>query len=205
MALAPDENPARPEGEGGRRLLTRMNGGKHAVLSEFGFSHLAVPDDAQALDIGCGGGANVERLLARATTGHVWGVDYAPTSVEMAREHNAGAIRTGRCTVEQGDAADLPFGDNQLDVITAFETVYFWPDIRAAFAEVRRVLKPGGAFMVCNEVDGTAPADHEQERTIEGLTMYTIADLEALLKESGFSQAESYENPENRNIAVIAR
>ncbi len=41
------------------------------------------------------------------------------------------------------------------DLATAFETVYFWPGLEKCFAEVCRILKPGGTFPICNESDGT--------------------------------------------------
>ncbi len=50
----------------------------------------------------------------------------------------------------------LPFADTSFDVATAFETVYFWPDIRRSLSEVARVIRRGGTFMISNEVDGTA-------------------------------------------------
>ena len=37
------------------------------------------------------------------------------------------------------------------DRVTAFETVYFWPELAQNFREVYRVLKPGGVFFICNE------------------------------------------------------
>lgn len=205
MPLAPDENPARPEGEGGRRLLERMNTGKHAVLSEWCFEHLDVPADAQCLDIGCGGGANVARLLDRATQGHVWGIDYAPTSVEASREFNAGAIAQGCCEVLAGDVANLPFDDASLDVVTAFETVYFWPDVDAAFAEVRRVLKPGGAFMIGHEDDGSQPGMFEAAKAIEGMTMYTEQDLVSKLVVAGFEKIKHEAHPLTHHLVVVAR
>lgn len=41
---------------------------------------------------------------------------------------NEDAIREGRCEIILGPVSDLPFDDDSLDVATAFETVYFWPD-----------------------------------------------------------------------------
>ena len=74
------------------------------------------------------------------------GIDYSAVSVEKARKVNAGAIAAGRCTVQQASVAELPFEAEQFDVVTAFETVYFWPDLAQNFREVYRVLKPGGTF-----------------------------------------------------------
>ena len=39
-------------------------------------------------------------------------------------------------------------------MVTAFETVYFWPELAQNFREVYRVLKPGGVFFICNEANG---------------------------------------------------
>ena len=38
----------------------------------------------------------------------------------------------------------LPFVENSSDLVTAFETIYFWPGLADCFREVYRVLKPGG-------------------------------------------------------------
>ena len=42
---------------------------------------------------------------------------------------------------------ELPYETGKFDLVTAFETVYFWPDLKQSFSEVFRVLKPGGMFM----------------------------------------------------------
>ena len=64
-------------------------------------------------------------------------------------------IASGRCTVIQGNVAELPFDDESFELATAFETVYFWPGLEHCFSEVCRVLQPGGRFIICNESDGT--------------------------------------------------
>lgn len=47
----------------------------------------------------------------------------------------------------QGDVRELPFGDGSFDQVTAFETVYFWPDLENAFRQVLRCCGPVGAFL----------------------------------------------------------
>lgn len=49
------------------------------------------------------------------------------------------------------------FTDASFDAVTAFETIYFWPDLPKCFREVYRVLKPGGTFCGCFYVKGAYP------------------------------------------------
>ena len=116
-------------------------------MAEWGLSFVKVAEDADVLDVGCGGGANIARHLNRCPRGKVTGIDYSPVSVKKSREVNAAAIAAGRCKVVEGSADALPFEDVCFDLVTAFETVYFWPSIEECFCGVRRVLKEGGRFV----------------------------------------------------------
>ncbi len=75
---------------------------------------------------------------------NVTGVDYSAVSVGKSRKVNADAIAKGRCKVLEASVSSLPFKEDMFGMATAFETVYFWPDIEKSIAEVRRVLSPGG-------------------------------------------------------------
>ena len=202
--LPEGQNPALPEGQGGRDMLDRMNGGRHAQLSEWCFGLFQPEPDARALDIGCGGGANVARLVGFCPQGHVTGVDYAPLSVEITSELNKQAIEQGRCSVLQGNVLQLPFPDDSFDFVTAFETVYFWPDVTKAFFEVRRVLAPGGRFVVCNEVDGSEPEHYRFVGTIGGMNVYTPRRLQEMLDAAGFEQVTCHIEPQERWLVVSA-
>ncbi len=192
------QNAARPEGFAGRRMVHRMNSGAHAALSEWGLGQLSIPDAADVLEIGCGGGANVARLLAAAPNGRVTGVDYSEVSVRASRRLNAAAIRAGRCEIRQENVQELSLADSGFDLVTAFETIYFWPDIGAAFAQVYRVLREGGTFFICNETDGEDAAGYQWEAEIEGMKIYTIDEIEGLLRQAGFAEvrvARASEHP----------
>ena len=103
--------------------------------------------DAKVLDCGCGGGANIRRLLKKCPQGIVKGIDYSPVSVEKARSLNRAAIQEGRCVVWQGSVERIIFAKDWFDAVTAFETVYFWPDLPQCFREVYRVLKEDGVLI----------------------------------------------------------
>lgn len=78
----------------------------------------------------------------------------------------------------QGNVAELPFEDDTFDVVSAFETVYFWPGLERCFAEVLRVLKPGGLFFLCNETDGNNPEiETKWMKKIQGMQVYDKEQL----------------------------
>lgn len=78
------ENTRKPQGVGGRVMVSMMNIGHHALAS-WGLQFLSPAPDARILDCGCGGGANIKRMLKQCPQGIVKGIDYSPVSVDTGR------------------------------------------------------------------------------------------------------------------------
>lgn len=179
------ENFIKPKDNfGGRFMLRSMNKG-HEKLARWGRSYLNIDKDYIVLDLGCGGGRNIEYFLTKADK--VYGLDHSETSVKMASEINKKAIDTGRCQILVGDVKILPFEDESIDIVTAFETIYFWNDIEECFREIYRVLKNGGQFLICNEVSSKERRDVKKLLKMINFEIYKPNDLTKMLRELGFS------------------
>lgn len=155
-------------------------------MANWAMDALQMPHDGAILDIGCGGGANVARLLKRCPQAKAYGVDYSSVSVEKSSKVNADAIKAGRCEIKEANVANLPFKEETFNLVTAFETIYFWPDIEQSFAEVRRVMAPGATFCIVNEDDGLSGNNEKWEKMIEGMHTYTPDEIKAHLTAAGF-------------------
>lgn len=176
---------ARPEGFLGRVMLRFMNFG-HAPLTNWGLSLVEIHDGWTMLDIGCGGGATLKRLLMRSKGAQVYGIDISEESVAKARKVNANVLDK-QVFVTQGSAEKLPYEDNKFDLVTAVETVYFWPDLPSCLKEVRRVVKPGGRFAIMVEV---LESDSVWTDVVDGMTAYSPEQLKEMLDEAGFVKTE---------------
>ena len=196
------QNTCKPIGLAGKFTVHMMNC-VHGSASRWGFSHIQVMDTAQILDIGCGGGANIAHWLKLCKKGHVTGIDYSQVSVDSSSSKNQRAIAKDRCKVLLGNVLELPFDNETFQMVSAFETIYFWPDIIDSFSQVYRVLKAGGKFMICNELDGSSEKDEKWTNLIQGMRVYKEKELTDLLLTVGFKNLAIEHNSKNW-ICIIA-
>ena len=111
------------------------------------------PDD-QVLDIGCGAGQTTRDAVRLARAGAALGVDVSASAIERARRLTD-AMGLSNVTFERADAASHAFPAESFDVaISRFGTMFFDHPV-AAFANIRRALRPGGrlVMMVWREHD----------------------------------------------------
>ena len=154
---APTESQfSRPSSLMGRLLLRSMNIG-HGRLHQWGLKAAGIQLTDRVLDVGCGGGKAISRILEE-TRREVAGVDHSPEAVKTARSVNRAAISSGRLRIVESSVESLPFRDGFFDVVTAFETTYFWPELQAGLTEIHRVLNRGGRLVIANEFADRASA-----------------------------------------------
>lgn len=188
---------ARPDGSLGRLLLRSMNL-CHAPLTNWGLGFVDFKDEMKMLDIGCGGGATLTRLLKRSFNSMVYGIDISHESVAKARKVNRKYLDK-QVFIQTGSAAKLPWNDNTFDVVTAVETVYFWPNIEKCFSEVKRVLKPDGQFAIIVEVTSKYSV---WTNLVDGMTVYSSDQLVSILEKAGFTEFDIHNNKKSYTIII---
>ncbi|WP_407381203.1 class I SAM-dependent methyltransferase [Methanobrevibacter sp.] len=193
----------KPHGEEGIQTIENMNE-NHKDISEFAFECVKVNNNDKILDIGCGGGVNIEKFL-KLTENNVNGLDYSEISVAESIKRNKTAVEEKRCEVILADVSDMPIDDETYDLVSAFETIYFWPDIENTFKEVARIIKDNGQFMIAQGTNGNHPDDEKWLKTVEGMSVYTAPQLEEYLLNAGFSNVKSYKKENDYILVVIAK
>ncbi|MBE6504282.1 MAG: class I SAM-dependent methyltransferase [Methanobrevibacter millerae] len=183
------DNMRKPQGKLGNFQLKSMNK-EHTPVSLWGLKHLNIKSDDVILDVGCGGGINIKRMAQDAKK--VYGIDYSIESVNLSKEVNEKLIDEGKVEIMKGNVKDLPFEDNTFDIVTAFETVYFWPDIEKCFGEVKRVLKPGGIFLIGMETNGSDNWVMKFWKHFIDMEMYNDGEIKNFLKNNDYNEIKVY-------------
>ncbi|WP_303247447.1 class I SAM-dependent methyltransferase [uncultured Methanobrevibacter sp.] len=199
-------NARKPEGELGDKLLERMNR-SHENLAQWVCSQLNIEKNDYILDIGCGGGVNVKRFAEIISDdGKVVGLDYSDVSVEKTTTLNEKFIKEGKVEVVEGSVSEMPFDDGTFDMVTGFETIYFWPNFIEDLKEVNRVLKKEGVLCFGNEARHEDGEMDKYDDLIDLLDMkiYTDEVLEKSLESAGFKEIELNKNPDNSWICIKA-
>jgi SAM-dependent methyltransferase len=120
--------------------------------------HLELARGETVLDLGSGAGIDA-LIAARAVgpSGKVIGVDMTPEMIRSATD-NARAAGIDHVEFREGRLESLPVDDASVDAVTSNCVINLVPDKRAVFAEISRVLRPGGRLVVSDIVlDGELP------------------------------------------------
>lgn len=197
-------NLRKPNGMGGAVMLRLMKWG-HSRLAKWGLNYLNIKPNDCILDVGCGGGANIKTLLQK-TNGNVYGLDYSALCVEKSRKYNEKAIAEKRCEIKEGSVSNIPYNENMFDIVTAFETVYFWLDSEDALKDILRVMKSGGTFFICNEIvreEGKEPP-LKYFYNMLNTKAYSPNDYQKILSNAGFTNIQINLSKNRKKICLTA-
>ena len=176
-----EKQAAKPRGYLGKIIGSLMNIGHTGRYIKY-FQDNLLPDNSVILDIGCGGGKFIKFLSETNHTYKIFGLDHSPEMIRMSQKINQKGIDEEQVKIIQGSVMEIPLEDNSLDFVSAFETVNFWPDLQKSFSEVKRVLKPGGTFLIINLYP------KEGTKWWHLAKMKSDNEFEARFKAAGFSE-----------------
>jgi SAM-dependent methyltransferase len=174
-----------PTGVGGHLagwVMARRS--SNVARSRWAVALLDVAPADRVLEIGCGPGVAIGALAARATAGHVVGVDRSDLMIRQARRRNARAAREGRVRLIASAVEDLPAHgtppfDVPFDAVLAINTVGFWTDPVSRLAELRAHLAPGGRIALVSQPRGPGAT--------ASTSAAAAAELVELLARAGFT------------------
>ena len=125
-------------------FMDRRNARAHA----FALKRLDVQNTDIILEIGFGTGRLARKLAKAAREGFVAGVDPSELMLRTAEKRTKKFRKKGRVELKLGEAAALPWANEQFDKAAALHCFHFWNDPAHDLAEVCRVLKPGGLLLL---------------------------------------------------------
>jgi arsenite methyltransferase len=174
-----------PAGIYGRLVVRGLNrGNRDVVLAAVTATGLEAGQ--VGADIGFGGGVGLAPLLDRTgPDGHVHGIELSNTALSVARRHFSRHVAMSRLSLHVGDLADLPLPDDSVDAAITVNTVYFVEDLGRAFAELIRVVRPGGRVVIGV---GDPAAMGAKPFTAHGFALRPVDELMALLRRVGFHE-----------------
>ncbi|MGH9959229.1 MAG: class I SAM-dependent methyltransferase, partial [Pyrinomonadaceae bacterium] len=132
-------------------------------------------------DLGCGSGAMLCEVLRVRPTWIGYGLDISEKAVNYARRLAAHKDVDARAQFQTGCLTNLPFASSSLDLVIASEVVEHLPHPERVFAELSRVLTPGGLLLV------TVPAESHTPAHMHALN--SAADLCGLIEQAGLKVA----------------
>lgn len=174
----------RPSGFLGQ-IVARIMARETAAENDVALELLTLKPDDRVLEIGCGHGETLARAAKSVPRGSLSGIDFSQVMHRHALRRHRDLVREGRLQFFLGNSERLPFVD-PFDKAYAVHTVYFWKEPLDHLREIRRVLKPGGLFVL-----GFRPAEDERFGATFPSEVYHIrpeAEVVDLVRRAGFDE-----------------
>jgi phosphoethanolamine N-methyltransferase len=198
--MAQDQDAASPHEEYDDRMLKLLQiiwgdgflspGGPQAVREIVAGLEL---DERSVLDIGCGLGG-LDEVLAGEFGARVTGIDVAKLIVATGQARIAASPLAERIEIRLVEPGPLPFPRGAFDLVFGKDAWLHIPDKAAFFAEVFRVLKPGGIVTCGDWMKSPGPYSDDMRYffKMEGLTynLVTLAEYGGLVHGAGFTGVE---------------
>src|SRR4051812_28472014 len=182
----------KPAGEDGLKTADMMSKGNMPIIRDT-FKVLNAEAHDNILEIGMGNGFYVKDILERSDSINYTGCDYSELMVKESEKLNANRVAEGRARFIQASINSLPFPGNTFNKVFTINTIYFWDNEAEALNEIKRILQPGGKFII------SFRPKHQTEKypfTKYGFNLFSKEDIEKLLLTNGFAILDIFENQE---------
>jgi len=164
-------------------FMNRPQHAKQAISRAEKLLHFVnVKEKQNFLEVGCGNGG-VSKYVAKKYLLNVTGVDIDPKQIQLAQESVDDIPDIHFLEV---DATNLPFQDNDFDIVLSFGVMHHISNWLDALREIKRVLKPKGYFIYADIIFTDLVAKFGRSfKHRYGIT--TMHDLNSFIQENGFS------------------
>lgn len=155
--------------------------------------------DGSVLEIGPGPGYVGLEWLKKSGNGTLTALDISPDMIRLARKNAEEYGLGARVTYVEGSALKMPFREASFDAAFSNGSLHEWEDPLLVFAEMERVLKPGGIFCVADMRRDVNPVlaylignSTKPREIIAGFwsslrAAYTKEELEGILRQTAFA------------------
>jgi SAM-dependent methyltransferase len=170
------------------QIVARVMAKETADANEIALQLLQLQPDDAVLEIGCGHGETLAKAASVVSRGALCGIDFSPLMHRHATRRHRRLVAEKRIEFHLGSSDRLPFDDQSFDKVFAVHTIYFWETPLDHLAEARRVLKPGGRFVL-----GFRSAEDPGFRAKFPGEIYHIrceAEIAQLVSDAGFDAVE---------------
>lgn len=167
------------------------------------------PSD-RVLEFACGTGLITLRLAPHVA--HLRGIDISSSMADIAREKARGLPNV---EITNTDLFDPCLEPGSFDGVCAYNVLLYLPDLPAALARIRELLKPGGVFLSATDCLGSRPSVMGLKKLVKSRTgkmpytsFFTQRGLERKIAQSGFTVLERenlFPNPPNLFVAARVR
>ncbi len=182
----------KPHGEDGLKTAEWMNKGNlHMHRDTISVLNAEAADNI--LEIGMGNGFYVNEILSKHRSINYTGCDYSELMIEESEKINAELISNGQAKFILSNVDSLPFTDDSFNKIFTINTIYFWDNEIKVLNEIKRVLQPNGKLVI-----GFRPEHYTVKYPFikYGFKQFSKEDALKLLSDSGFADADAFENRE---------
>jgi ubiquinone/menaquinone biosynthesis C-methylase UbiE len=148
--------------------------------------------DERVLEIGCGPGVLLQRVLLAGGTAA--GLDHSPDMLALCMARNQQAIADERLQLKLGDAAEIPWPQESFMAAVTANMFFFLYDPVKTLLDLHRVLTPGGRLVIAT-VAGPLPAPSLRNWWLyppmgPALSVHTDEQMHAMLTEAGFTDID---------------